>query len=91
MGNALSEDEVAGRLLGFIRERFLAGDERRELDEDTPLLEWRVLDSLNTAVLISYIREEFGTPVPIEKLTAATFKNVRSISSMLCSTMAQAG
>ncbi len=86
MRHALSEDEASARLLAFIRERFLSGDPQGELDETTPLLEWGILNSLNTAILIGYIREEFGTAVALEKVNAATFKNIRSISSMLCST-----
>jgi clorobiocin biosynthesis protein CloN5 len=82
----LSEDETAARLLTFMRDRFLSGDPQGELDEHTPLLEWGILNSLNTAVLISYIRSEFGTSVALEKVNAATFKDIRSISSMVCGT-----
>jgi clorobiocin biosynthesis protein CloN5 len=89
--HALSEDETATRLLAFVRERFLSGDPQGELDEYTPLLEWGILNSFNTAVLISYIRSEFGTPVALEKVNAATFKNIRSISSMMCGSAGPTG
>ena len=59
---------------------FLDGDPRGELTEDTPLLEWGILNSLNTAVLIGWIREHFGREIPIEKVNAATFRTVRSLS-----------
>jgi clorobiocin biosynthesis protein CloN5 len=87
--NALSEDQVSERLLAFIRERFLSGDPRGELEDSTPLLEWGILNSLNTAILIGYIREEFGTFVALEKVDAATFRSVATISSMLCETAAE--
>jgi peptidyl carrier protein len=83
--HALSEDQVRASLIAFVRERFLFGDPKGELDETTPLLEWGILDSLNTAILIGHIREEFGTAVPTEKISKATFENIRSITSMLCS------
>jgi clorobiocin biosynthesis protein CloN5 len=87
--NALSEDQVSASLLAFIRERFLSGDPRGELDQTTPLLEWGILNSLNTAVLIGYIREEFGTFVALERVDAATFRSVATITSMLCETAAE--
>ena len=89
MTNTLSEDQISARLLAFIRERFLSGDPRAELEETTPLLEWGILNSLNTAMLIGYIREEFGTFVALEKVDAATFRNVASITSMLCEAAAE--
>jgi acyl carrier protein len=88
--HALSEDEVSVRLIAFIRERFLAGDPDGELSETSPLLEWGILNSLNTAILINYIREEFATPVALEKVDATSFKSVQSITAMLCGAAAGA-
>jgi clorobiocin biosynthesis protein CloN5 len=82
--NILSADQISARLLAFIRDRFLAGDPQGELDLTTPLLELGILNSLNTATLIGYIRTEFGAAVPLEKADATTFRNVASIASMLC-------
>jgi clorobiocin biosynthesis protein CloN5 len=89
MTTTLPEDEVSARLLAFIRERFLAGDPQGELTETTPLLEWGILNSLNTALLLGYIRENFDTAVPLEKVDAATFENVASISALLRQTAAE--
>lgn len=80
---ALSEAEISERLLAFIRDTILSGDPHGELNETTPLLEWGVLDSLNTARLIAFIRQDLGTEVPLAKITARSFKDVRSITSML--------
>jgi clorobiocin biosynthesis protein CloN5 len=87
--NTLPEDQVSARLLAFIRERFLSGDPQGELEETTPLLEWGILNSLNTAMLIGYIRQEFGTFVALEKVDAATFRSVATITSMLCEPAAE--
>jgi clorobiocin biosynthesis protein CloN5 len=91
MTNTLSEDQISARLLAFIRDRFLAGDPQGELDVTTPLLEWGILNSLNTARLIGYIRTEFDAAGPLEKADAATFRNVASIASMLCQAAADLG
>jgi peptidyl carrier protein len=78
-----SEAEISARLIAFIRERFLDGDAGGELDETSPLLEWGVINSLNTVILLSFISEEFGTPYSLENIDATTFKSVRNMTMML--------
>jgi len=70
-------------LLNYLRSTFLQGDERNELDERTPLLEWGILTSMNTAVLLTHIRETFGTPVPPALINAANFRDVGSIADLV--------
>lgn len=79
------------RILAFIRERFLDNDPTVELDADTPLLEWGILNSMNTAVLLTYIRDEIGVPVPPDRMRASNLKNVHSIAAMLDELAAPAG
>jgi peptidyl carrier protein len=78
-----SEAEISARLIAFIQERFLDGDAAGELDETSPLLEWGVINSLNTVILLSFITEEFGTPYSLENIDATTFKSVRNMTMML--------
>lgn len=78
----MSETEVSTKLIAFIRDRFLSGDPNRELDENTPLLEWGILNSLNTAVLINFIRNDLGAPV--ETMNATSLRDVRAITAMVC-------
>jgi clorobiocin biosynthesis protein CloN5 len=78
-----SESEISARLIAFIRERFLDGDAAGELDETSPLLEWGVINSLNSVILLSFISEEFGTPYLLENIDATTFKSVRNMTLML--------
>jgi acyl carrier protein len=78
-----SESEISARLITFIRERFLDGDAAGELDETSPLLEWGVINSLNSVILLSFISEEFGTPYFLEDIDATTFKSVRNMTMML--------
>ena len=91
MTGVLSQAEVAARLLAFIRERFLAGDPQGELDKTTPLLEWGILNSLNTAILIGYIYRELGISVPADRVDASAFRSVESISLMLTEVAARPG
>jgi acyl carrier protein len=80
----MSEDDAVATLIAFIREKFLSGDNGQELTESTPLLEWGILDSLSTAVLLKFIREELGVTVPPSAVDARNFKDVRSIAAMVC-------
>lgn len=79
----MAADEVAGRITGFIREELLDGDSRNELDMDTPLLEWGILNSLNTAKLLAFIRTDLGAFVPPLEINARNFRDVRSISALV--------
>ncbi|OLZ60598.1 hypothetical protein AV521_45095 [Streptomyces sp. IMTB 2501] len=76
-------DEITEKVTSFIRERFLDGDPQGELDETTPLLEWGVLNSLNTVVLLNYVRTDLGVTVPPRKINARDLKNIRNISEMI--------
>jgi clorobiocin biosynthesis protein CloN5 len=78
-----TRENISAELLTFIRESFLAGDPEGELDADTPLLEFGILNSLNTAILIAHLGERFGIQVPLIDVTAATFKSVRSLTEVV--------
>jgi peptidyl carrier protein len=80
----MPRDEISDRLLGFIRERFLDNDVRSDLDEATPLLDWGILNSMNTTVLLSFIRTEFEIPISSARINGRNFKDVQSIASMIC-------
>jgi acyl carrier protein len=74
---------VMHELEGFIRKEFLDGDPSAELSMSTPLLDWGILNSMNTARLTAFIRDRFGAVVPPSAVTAATFRDIASISSMV--------
>ncbi|MGF1429067.1 acyl carrier protein [Kitasatospora sp. LaBMicrA B282] len=79
----LEPAEIQQRITAFVRERFLDGDPKGELEETTPLLEWGVLNSLNTVVLLTYVRTELGVTIPPRQLNAKDLKNVRAIAAMV--------
>ncbi|MFG3252534.1 acyl carrier protein [Streptomyces sp. NPDC048172] len=76
-------DEVTPRITDFIRESFLDGDPKGELTEVTPLLEWEVLNSMNSALLLNFLREELRVDVPLASINAANFRDVASISKLV--------
>lgn len=78
-----TREEVIARVLALVRERFLDGDPGGELDEDTPLLEYGVLNSLKIAVLAGRLADDFAVEIPFTALGPATWETVRGIGSMV--------
>lgn len=68
-------------LRAFIEERHLDG--RATVRDDTPLLDWGVLDSLALADLIAFVEERFGLRVPLDAITPDNFRSLRTIATLL--------
>ncbi|MFF9765949.1 acyl carrier protein [Streptomyces sp. NPDC053086] len=81
-------DEVTPRITTFIAESFLDGDPKGELTESTPLLEWEVLNSMNSALLLNFLREDLRVDVPLASINAANFRDIASISKLVTGLMA---
>ncbi|MGQ4271722.1 acyl carrier protein [Nocardiopsis changdeensis] len=73
-------------LMTFVRERFLDGDPDGELEPTSPLIDWGLLTSLNSAVLLNFLHREFEGSVAVERITAKDLRDVRSIAALLCDT-----
>nr|WP_155073924.1 acyl carrier protein [Streptomyces taklimakanensis] len=54
-----------------------------DLEPDTPLLEWGVLTSMNTSLLLNYIRTELKVTVPPAYITGKHFRDLRAITDMV--------
>jgi len=80
-------DEVTPRITTFISESFLDGDPKGELTESTPLLEWEVLNSMNSALLLNFLREQLRVDVPLSAINAANFRDIASISKLVSDLM----
>lgn len=80
----MTNEEVSDRITGFIQSEFLDGDPQAELNDGTPLLEWGLLNSANTAHLLSFIREDLGVRIPPREINGRNLRNIRTISSLVC-------
>ena len=76
-------DEVQDKLLTFIQETLRPKEVTVPIEVDTPLIELGILDSLKTAILLNYIRDELGVHVPPMEMVARNFKDVRRIAAMV--------
>src|SRR4029078_11081556 len=59
----MDRSQVVAELAEYVRVELL-GDHAAELGPTTPLLEWGILNSMNTARLLTHIRERHGVNVP---------------------------
>jgi acyl carrier protein len=56
------------------------------IDDDTPILELRVIDSLKVLELVLLIEELTGRPVSVEQLAPGSFRNVAAICATFFAT-----
>lgn len=52
-----------------------------DLRDDTPLLERRILTSLQLADLLLFLEELRGSPVDLERVTGASFRDLASLAA----------
>ncbi|MFF2655621.1 acyl carrier protein [Streptomyces sp. NPDC058045] len=79
----MPDEKLNEQIKTFIRVSFLDGDPKGELQNSTPLLEWGVLNSLNTVRLVAFIRDELGVKIPALDINGVNFKDVRSITELV--------
>lgn len=71
------------RLVDYVKNELLEGVEIGELTAETPLLEWGVLNSMQTARLVSWIREELGVRIPPTQVVSRNFQTLRTVADLV--------
>lgn len=59
------------------------GGERDGLDENTPLLELNILDSVEILGLVQFLQRRFGVVIPAHEIVPQNFKSVRQMGTLL--------
>ena len=78
----MTRDEKLAELRSFVASEFLDGRDAG-LDEDTPLLEWGVIDSISVAKLVSFSRDRFGVEVPQSEIVPANVQSLGAFVALL--------
>lgn len=73
---------VAEEIEHYIRTEFLDGDPDKELSTTSPLLEWGILNSMNTARIIDFIGKRFNVAVSSQELRPGNFRNIECLTEM---------
>jgi acyl carrier protein len=76
------KQEVLEQLKGYIAQEVLHG-ESIGLNEQTPLLEWGILNSFEIVGTLGFIEKQFHIQVPIDKIVADHLINLLSITELV--------
>lgn len=79
---SVHKQEILEQIKGYIAQEVLHG-ESLGLDEQTPLLEWGILNSFEMVGTLGFIEKQFHIQVPIEKIVADRFINLLSITEFV--------
>jgi hypothetical protein len=79
----LSEQELVEAILDHVRTRVLRGDPLHELTDTTPLLEHRLLNSIRTAELLVFVRDDLGVDTDALEVTSADLATARALARVL--------
>jgi acyl carrier protein len=71
-------DEVLDTVITFVEQTVLGGD-GGEVDANTPLLEWNILDSMSIVQLIALLQNKYDLVIPVERIVGSSFKDADSI------------
>lgn len=77
-------------LTKYVSTDLLGEENAADLTADTPLLELGVLNSVETARLVAYIREAFGVRLPPAAMTAGNFRDLKAIATLVAAQLPQA-
>ena len=58
-------------------------DGKSDLDRDTPLLEWGVIDSFALTDVLAFVEDEFQLMVPAEEMTPENLRDLEAIGTLL--------
>lgn len=78
----MDDKAVMEVLTDYVQRELLHGD-ARGLDENSPLLDWGVIESLSMAALIAFVEQTFGVRLGDDEVTPENFVNLRAITDLV--------
>src|SRR5947207_13759651 len=78
----MQRSAMVEQLKNYIVEQVLDGRDIG-VDETTPLLEWGIINSLETMRLLSFIEKQFGVEIPMDSLVADHFTNLATLTNLI--------
>lgn len=78
----MNDGTMVDDLKAYIVNEFLDG-RGDDFDEETPLLEWGIIDSISVAKLTAFVRERYGIDVPQSEVTPPNLVNLSAFVAML--------
>ena len=75
--------EIAKKIYDYLEERYSFSQNGLHLDNQTLLLEEKVIDSLGMLELISFVEESFGIEIPDEDITPDCFGTIDRLAGYI--------
>jgi acyl carrier protein len=82
LDHRMPQADVLSILTDYISREVLDG-QADDLEPTTPLLEWGVLNSMEMARLLAFVRDTFAVQVPADRVIASNFKNLAAITNLV--------
>jgi 2-hydroxymuconate-semialdehyde hydrolase len=82
MAHALEKTAVESKLAEFVNDVLMFG-QAPDLNNETPLFDLGVLDSMATISLLSFIEKQYAVAVPLEQIQPADLRNISAIADMI--------
>lgn len=78
----MKHSDIVQQLQDYIAQSILHGKDIG-LDEQTPLLEWGILNSIEVMRLLTFINERFHINIPPGKLVVSNFSTIDSLTKVV--------
>ena len=76
-------EQIQETIQQYIAQQFLYDRPEMSLTDDFPLIEQRVIDSLQIVQLIAFLQEQFGILFEIEDLVLENFSSINTIAALV--------
>ena len=80
--------DIKNKIIDFVRNNFLMGDESIKLEENDSFLEKGIVDSTGILELVGFVEESFGFRVEDEELMPENFDSLHNITNFVMSKIA---
>ncbi len=82
MTDPIDAPRVSQAITRYIIEAFLDGD-GADLEPDSPLLEWHIIDSVGIGDLLEFTQRQFAVRIPDDEVSPRNFQSVTAITDMV--------
>lgn len=78
----MSGAAIAQTVRSYIQRELMVG-EAREVQDDSPLLEWGVIESLKMVALLSFLEREYQVVIPETEHVPENFQDVAALTRLV--------
>ena len=80
----MQREEILQQLVDYVAKEILDGQDD-DLDGETPLLEWGIINSMEITRMLAFIKATFGVEIPGEQVLPTHFQDLNSVTDLVVS------